>query len=90
MGERVIVVTVDLDSARGPENDKQLFTLIVTNDGSGTPAVGNYNVYLGRRGVETPLDIIRKPLRQGRVLGHRRKSTHAGTLIRRALESVNL
>lgn len=86
----MIIVTADLDSALGSHRDKQLFTMIVTNDGSGSVTRGNYNVYLGRRGITAPLDIIRRPLRRGRVLDHARKSTHVGTLIRRALESVNL
>lgn len=86
----MIVVNVDLDSARGEQHDKSLFTMIITNDGTGTPTKGNYNVYLGRRGITEPLTVIRVPLRQGRVLGHARKATHVGTLIRRALEAVRL
>ena len=86
----MIVVNVDLDSARGEDHDKSLFTMVIANDGSGTPTKGNYNVYLGRRGTTDPLNIIRAPLRQGRVVGHARKATHVGTLIRRSLEAVRL
>lgn len=86
----MIVVTVALDSARGEQFYKQLFRMIIANDGSGSERIGHYNVYLGRRRDTEALDIIRKPLRQGRVLGHRRKSAHVGVLIRRALESVQL
>lgn len=86
----MIVVTVQLDSANGEEHDKQLFTMIIGNDGSGTPRFGNYNVFLGRRTSRDPMQIVRNPLRRGRVEHHARRSTHVGTLIRRALEAVDL
>lgn len=94
----MIVVTVDLDSANGERFNKRLFTMVIINDGTGGDGtnrsrIGNYDVFLGRRtpiGGRNLLHIIRKPLRKGRVEGHPRKSTHVGTLVRRALESVDL
>ena len=86
----MIVVRVDLDSANGPMYDEHLFTMVIGNDGSGTRERGNYNVYLGRKGVNDPYRVIRKPLRTGRVENHARLSTHVGKLVRKALESVRL
>lgn len=84
----MIVIRVDLDSANGPQFDEHLFTMVIGNDGTGTRERGNYNVYLGRRGVSDPYAVIRKPLRKGRVENHARLSTHVRQLVRKALESV--
>lgn len=86
----MIVVRVDLDSAHGAEFDEHLFTMIIGNDGSGSGSRGNYNVFLGRRGVTDARTIINSPLRRGRVLGHARLSTHVGKLVSKALKAVNL
>lgn len=86
----MIVVTVDLLSARGSQHNKGLFTMVVVNDGSGDERTGNYKVFLGRRGVTDPHVIIYQPLRRGRVENHARQSTHVGTLIRKAMEAVRL
>jgi hypothetical protein len=87
---RLIVVTVELDSANGEKYDEHLFTMVIGNDGTGSLRRGNYNVYLGRRGKTDPYTVIKKPLRKGRVENHQRLGTHVGALVRKALESVNL
>lgn len=84
----MIVVRVDLDSANGEQYDAHLFTMVIGNDGTGGRSVGNYNVYLGRKGVSDPYAVIRKPLRTGRVENHPRLSAHVKHLVRKALESV--
>lgn len=86
----MIVVRVDLDSANGEQYDKHLFTMVIGNDGHGTRERGNYNVYLGRRGVSDPYAVIRKPLRIGRVENHARLSTHVGKLVSKAMKAVKL
>lgn len=91
----MIVVTVRLDSANGPQYDAELFTMVIGNDGTGglgnhTSRIGNYNVWLGRKGQTDPYRIIRKPLRHGRVEGHPRLSAHPGVLVRKALQAVKL
>jgi hypothetical protein len=91
----MIVVNVDLDSANGPQYDEHLYTVVIANDGTagdGTPRSrrGNYDVWLGRKGERNPQVIMLHPQRVGRVEGHARKNTHAGTLIRKALQSVKL
>lgn len=90
----MIVVTVELDSANGPQYDCHLFTMVIGNDGSAGGRIdsprGNYDVYLGRRGVTDPRDVLRQPLRTGRVENHARKSAHPGTLVAKALKSVKL
>ena len=84
----MIVVRVDLDSANGEQYDAHLFTMVIGNDGTGGRSVGNYNVYLGRKGVSDPYAVIRKPLRTGRVENHARLSSPVKHLVRKALESV--
>jgi len=88
----MIVVRVDLDSANPALHpDRHFFTMVIGNDGSGggnDSSVGNYNVYLGRRGVTDPLAIVRKPLRTGRVENHARLSSPVKHLVLKALESV--
>ena len=86
----MIVVRVDLDSANGPMYDEHLFTMVIGNDGTGTRERGNYNVYLGRKGVGDPYRVIAKPIRKGRVEDHPRLSAHVGKLVKKALESVKL
>ena len=84
----MIVIRVDLDSAHGAAFDEHLFTMVIGNDGTGSRERGNYNVYLGRKGISDPYAIIRKPLRTGRVENHARLSTHVRQLVLKALESV--
>ena len=86
----MIVVTVDLDSANGEKYDKNLFTMIIINDGSGTSSLGNYDVLLGRRGTSSLYKVFTNPIRKGRVQSYKRKNTHVGKLVKLALESVHL
>lgn len=91
----MIVVRVDLDNANGPMYDEHLYTMVIGNDGTGGDGtnrsrVGNYNVYLGRKGQTNVHTILRNPARFGRVEGHARKSTHAMTLVTKALKAVKL
>ena len=76
----MIRVTMDLDAFGLGVKIKTLATLRIVNDGTGTPARGNYRVEaVGKHG---------KVIRTSRVKNWPRKSKPALTLLRAALESL--
>jgi hypothetical protein len=84
-GATVIVVTVELHSAIDGHVER-LGTMVVGNDGSGTPSVGNYNVFVGKRGQTDLAEIIRQPWRRGRIEAWPRNRFAAMWLINRAFQ----
>ncbi len=77
----MIRVTVELlPGGFGPV--KHLGTAIITNDGTGTPTRGNYNVQLSRRGA--PKSIWRR----ARVHGFPRKRLGSWHLLGRAITAA--
>ena len=46
----MIKITAELISANGESRNQKLGTIIISNDGSGTPARGNYNAVISKRG----------------------------------------
>jgi hypothetical protein len=46
----MIIVTIELKSARGPEHDRTLGKITIANDGTGTEEVGNYRYELKHAG----------------------------------------
>ena len=42
-------ITITLDSALGPEHDRELGWIEIVNDGTGTEEYGNYDVHLYSR-----------------------------------------
>jgi len=76
----VIVVTVDLVSARGPSRDRRLGTLNLTNDGTGSKTMGNYDAaFFGPSGGLG---------KRGHVAGHQREAVSIWNLVRRACEEA--
>ena len=58
----MLIVTIELKSAIDAERDKLLGVMRISNDGTGTPEVANYNVRLSKFGD-------RGTWKQGRVEG---------------------
>jgi hypothetical protein len=77
----MIRVTVEL-LPHGDESRKRLLGLLyITNDGTGTPEVGNYKGEL--------IAEYTKPSRKGRVVGFNRKRKSVWTLIGMFLKKWN-
>jgi hypothetical protein len=88
----MIVVKVELHSAVTREITT-LSTMVITNDGtSETPLYGNYNVYVGRKSGDVSYSrlrqIVRRPMRYGRVEGHNRLRYNVWVLVAKALTAA--
>lgn len=83
----MLVVKIELHSAITGQVT-EIGKMIIANDGTGTREVGNYDVRLGRRGVQELSKIYHKPSRRGRVLEYRRLSKSVWELVSKALKSV--
>ena len=77
----MIRVSFNLVSARGPGRDRLLGTVMLRNDGTGSPGKGNYTVRVDRGGGGRT--------RIGRVLDFPRRSRSVFELLRRALNDIN-
>lgn len=77
----MIIVRVELHSARTGEV-KEIGRMKISNDGTGTDALGSYYVSLLRRGT---LDTVQ---RDGRVENHHRKADSVWWLVGKALKAV--
>lgn len=89
----MIKITVDLISARGPEHNKTLGVMLITNDGvksAQNPARGDYLVYLARKGVFGLKDLLKRPQRRGEVKDFARASYSVWVLVARALKAVGI
>lgn len=76
----MIVVTVDLQSARHHSRNRRLATVLISNDGTGSATYGNYDVeVLGAKG---------RTSRRGRVVRYPRQQVAALNLVRRACEAA--
>lgn len=83
----MIVVKVELHSARTGDVT-ELGKMIIANDGTqGNGSVGDYDVKVGRKG-QTDIQLWQKPQRVGKVLGHRRLALSIWTLVAKALHTV--
>jgi hypothetical protein len=83
----MIVVKIELHSAV-TKRVRHLYTLIISNDGTGTADRGNYDVKLGGSGQTDLRAIFTKPTRTARVTDYPRKSYHVRELMRRAFEGL--
>jgi len=77
----MIIVTLQLRSARGRQHDKNLGTVLIANDGTGNAGRGHYNVVTSRG--------PRAKKHHGRVENFPRDSRSALELLRRALNAVH-
>lgn len=83
----MIVVKVELHSAVTGDVT-ELGRMVIANDASqGNGPVGDYDVYLGRKG-QTSFELIKKPQRKGKVLGHRRWALSVWRLVSKALHEI--
>lgn len=83
----MLVVKVELHSAITGDVS-EVGRLIIANDGkSFDPAVGHYNVRLGRKGANNAR-ILLNPQRAGRVEGHARESSSVWSLVAKALTAI--
>jgi len=84
----MIVIKVELHSAVTGQVT-ELGRMIIANDGKqGNGSIGDYNVYVGRKGETDDYKICITPQRHGNVKGHRRHALSVWTLVRKALDSV--
>jgi hypothetical protein len=81
----VIVVKVELHSAQTGKVS-EIGRMTITNNGSGTPKLGNYRVFLYRRGTpgKPPQDV----LRTGHIESHPRLNKSVWVLVVKALKAV--
>lgn len=82
----MIVVTITLHSAI-TGRQTELGRLIISNDATGTPTHGNYDVRLGRKGASLER-ILSAPQRRGRVERHARNALSVWVLVAKALASL--
>lgn len=86
----MIVVTISLVSAN-TGRVSVLGELVISNDGTGTPDRGNYDVRLGRKpsdGRTNPQRVLANPLRTGKVENYPRLTYSVWELVKRALAAV--
>ena len=88
----MIVIRVELHSAQ-TGSIETIGTACIFNDRSGDQGTGNYQVAVGRRGAggvlgQQPEEVLRSPVRTGRVVGFPRKSYSVWRLVSRALLAV--
>lgn len=83
----MLIVTVELHSAITKETTL-LERLLIVNDGTGTPARGQYQTFVGHPKQSNLLEIYFHPLREGMVKNHDRQRLPVWTLVRKALESL--
>lgn len=84
----MIVVKIELHSAVTGQVT-ELGRMIVANDGTqGNGSVGNYDVYVGRKGVVDNERLLSKPQRKGKILQHKRHSLSVWVLLKKALDVV--
>ena len=82
----MIIITVQLFSARD-KSMTELGRMMIANDGTGSEALGNYNVQTFRgRGMDALNKMIGQ--RHAKVSGFPRKSTHVWNLVARALKAM--
>jgi hypothetical protein len=84
----MIEVTITLHSARTGKST-ELGRMLVINDGTGTPARGNYHVMLGRKGANRSR-ARDNPQRTARVEGHARETLSVWVLVAKALAALRL
>jgi hypothetical protein len=77
----VITVSMDLHSAISSSRDANLCSLKITNDGTGTPSRGNYNVRLYARSSG-------RLIRTARVEDYARSSLPAWRLLAAAMAAL--
>lgn len=83
----MIVIKIELvPGGIGPP--KEIGRMVICNDGSGDVDIGNYNVYLGRKGTTSSHGITKKPQRKGKVENHRRLTLPVWSLVAKCLASV--
>ena len=76
----MLVVRVELRPPFGPP--REIARMAIANDGTGTPARGNYDGRSGRR------PTFRTEARRGRVEGHARRSLSVWCLVRKMLQNM--
>ena len=84
----MLVVTIDLKSARGTQHDKRLGQMVISNRGTGTPKRGDYDVFVLRKGDELSYRAIGRATRDGTVMNYPRLSYNVWRLVVRALLSA--
>lgn len=81
----MIVIKIELWPHGDRRRKKNIGTVVIANDGTGTPTRGNYHCVAAGRGNRS----TRPPCRQfGRVVGFARKSRSAYDLLKLALEAM--
>lgn len=84
----MLVVRIELvDANTGKVSE--LSRMLIANDGTGTRAVGNYDVRLSDAGVTDNRKVWESYARKGRVEQHDRRFEPLWTLVRRAIAGVD-
>lgn len=83
----MLVVNMELMSARGAEHDRRLGTIIIDNIG-GTHARGNYRVRAYRKGHSFKKHGYGNPIREGEVHNHARLAEPVWNLMAKALAAL--
>ena len=97
----MITVKVELTSYHGSQHDRELGTMIIDNISDQNPQlmpngpVGDYRCRMYRKGDlkkhGNPRSLVAnaKPIREGKVLQHRRLAEPVHSLVAKALASMN-
>lgn len=62
-----VEVIIRLKSARGPQYDRPLGHIVISNDGTGTVKLGNYKYVLAHAGKHWEKNKKGKPFKKGRI-----------------------
>jgi hypothetical protein len=81
----MIIVKIELKSARGGKRDRILGVMIISNDGTGTVKLGNYRYTLSHAGIH--FGKKKEPYKRGTIKGFRRSSSPY-RLIQRCLKDA--
>jgi len=84
----MLVLKLELHSAVTGEII-HLGQMIIANDGTGDRNTGNYDVKLGKKGNTDLKATYVKPMRSGKVEGHKRLAENVWSLVGKALRAVN-
>ena len=76
----MVVVKIELWPGGYETNKRDLGTILIANDGTGTSTIGNYDVRVMSRGKKPRI------LKTGRVEGYKRKTTSPHRLVLAALQ----
>lgn len=83
----MLIITIDLYSAVTGKR-KNLGTLMIANDGTGTNSRGNYYAHAFRAGTELKELRNKKPIRKSKILNYPRLTAPVWSLIAEALKGM--